>query len=234
MVMYLAMAFWAAVGLMFNTRLASMLAVALAPSGAWMTFLALWTGALWGKPTWGAWWVWDARLTSELILLFLYWAIMALRAAIRRQRRADRARRYWRLVGVVNIPISITRWNGGHPAPGRLGQPEQGAVDGQHHARRHDGHGAGLLDVQHRGGTGAHARHHPRARTWRALDASAAGGRMNWNSLGEFLAMGGYGLYVWGSFGMCALVLAAECWASRNGARRCASCRWTARTIATT
>ena len=72
MVVYLALAFWAAVGLIFNSRLSAMLANALAPTGAWMTFLALWTGALWGKPTWGAWWVWDARLTSELVLLFLY------------------------------------------------------------------------------------------------------------------------------------------------------------------
>ena len=82
MLIYVAMAFWAGVGLVFNTRLSSMLASALAPTGALFTFLALWTGALWGKPTWGAWWVWDARLTSELILLFLYIGFMALQAAI--------------------------------------------------------------------------------------------------------------------------------------------------------
>jgi heme exporter protein C len=114
MVIYLAMAFWAAVGLMFNTRLASMLAVALAPSGAWMTFLALWTGALWGKPTWGTWWVWDARLTSELILLFLYIGFMSLHAAIDDERRADRAAAVLALVGVVNVPIiyfSVKWWN---------------------------------------------------------------------------------------------------------------------------
>jgi heme exporter protein C len=114
MIIYLAMAFWAAVGLMFNTRLASMLAVALAPSGAWMTFLALWTGALWGKPTWGTWWVWDARLTSELILLFLYIGFMSLHAAIDDERRADRAAAVLALVGVVNVPIiyfSVKWWN---------------------------------------------------------------------------------------------------------------------------
>ena len=72
MLLYLVMAFWAAIGWAFNARLASMIARALAPTGAMFTFLALWTGALWGKPTWGTWWVWDARLTSELILLFLY------------------------------------------------------------------------------------------------------------------------------------------------------------------
>jgi heme exporter protein C len=114
MVIYLAMAFWAAIGLMFNTRLASMLAVALAPTGAWMTFIALWTGALWGKPTWGTWWVWDARLTSELILLFLYIGFMSLHAAIDDERRADRAAAVLALVGVVNVPIiyfSVKWWN---------------------------------------------------------------------------------------------------------------------------
>ena len=64
MVLYLAMASWAALGWMFNARMASMLARALAPTGALFTFLALWTGSFWGKPTWGTWWVWDARLTS--------------------------------------------------------------------------------------------------------------------------------------------------------------------------
>jgi len=114
MIIYLALAFWAAIGLVFNTRLASMLALALAPTGAWMTFLALWTGALWGKPTWGTWWVWDARLTSELILLFLYIGFMSLHAAIDDERRADRAAALLALVGVVNVPIiyfSVKWWN---------------------------------------------------------------------------------------------------------------------------
>jgi heme exporter protein C len=114
MLVYLAMAFWAGMGLVFNTRLSSMMASALAPTGALMTFLALWTGALWGKPTWGAWWVWDARLTSELLLLFLYGAFMALQAAIDEPRRADRAGAILALVGVVNVPIiyfSVKWWN---------------------------------------------------------------------------------------------------------------------------
>ena len=114
MVVYLVMAFWAAIGLIFNSRLSSMLATALAPTGAWMTFLALWTGALWGKPTWGAWWVWDARLTSELVLLFLYIGFMALHAAIDDERRADRSAALLALVGVVNVPIiyfSVKWWN---------------------------------------------------------------------------------------------------------------------------
>ena len=105
MVIYLAMAFWAGLGLAFHTRLSGMMASALAPSGALFTVIALWTGAFWGKPTWGAWWVWDARLTSELLLLFLYLGFMALQAAIEDPRRADRAGALLALVGVVNIPI---------------------------------------------------------------------------------------------------------------------------------
>ena len=114
MVVYVAMAFWAGIGFAFNTRLAAMLASALAPTGALMTVIALWTGALWGKPTWGAWWVWDARLTSELILLFLYIGFMSLHAAIDDPRRADRAAALLALVGVVNVPIiyfSVKWWN---------------------------------------------------------------------------------------------------------------------------
>jgi heme exporter protein C len=114
MVIYVVMAFWAAIGLIFGSRLSSMLATALAPTGAWMTFLALWTGALWGRPTWGTYWVWDARLTSELVLLFLYIAFMALHAAIEDPRRADRSAALLAIVGVVNVPIiyfSVQWWN---------------------------------------------------------------------------------------------------------------------------
>jgi heme exporter protein C len=114
MFLYLVMAFWAAIGLAFNTRLSGMLAAAIAPTGALFTFIALWTGSFWGKPTWGTWWVWDARLTSELILLFLYFGFMALHAAIEDPRRADRACAVLALVGVVNIPIiyySVQWWN---------------------------------------------------------------------------------------------------------------------------
>ena len=114
MLLYLLVAFWAAIGLIFNARLASMLALALAPTGALMTFIALFTGALWGKPTWGAWWVWDARLTSELILLFLYIGFLSLHAAIDDPRRADRSAAVLALVGVINVPIiyfSVKWWN---------------------------------------------------------------------------------------------------------------------------
>ena len=114
MIIYLALALWAGLGLVLNTRLSSMMATALAPTGALMTFVALWTGALWGKPTWGAWWVWDARLTSELLLLFLYFGFMAMQAASDDPRRADRAGAILALVGVVNVPIiyfSVKWWN---------------------------------------------------------------------------------------------------------------------------
>jgi heme exporter protein C len=114
MLLYLVMAFWAAIGWAFNARLASVVARAVAPTGAMFTFLALWTGALWGKPTWGAWWVWDARLTSELILLFLYGGFLALVSAIDDTRRADRAGALLAIVGSINVPIiyfSVIWWN---------------------------------------------------------------------------------------------------------------------------
>jgi heme exporter protein C len=114
MFIYLVMAFWAALGLAFNTRLSGMMASALAPTGALFTFIALWTGSLWGKPTWGTYWVWDARLTSELILLFLYLGFIALKASIDDARRADRAGALLALVGAVNVPIiyySVQWWN---------------------------------------------------------------------------------------------------------------------------
>jgi heme exporter protein C len=114
MFIYLVMAFWSALSLGFNTRLSAMMAQALAPTGALMTFIALWTGAFWGRPTWGTYWAWDARMTSELILLFLYFGVIALRNAIDDDRRADRACAVLALVGAVNVPIiyfSVNWWN---------------------------------------------------------------------------------------------------------------------------
>ena len=114
MFIYLVMAFWSALSLGFNTRLSAMMAQSLAPTGALMTFIALWTGALWGRPTWGTYWAWDARMTSELILLFLYFGVIALRSAIDDDRRADRACAVLALVGAVNVPIiyfSVQWWN---------------------------------------------------------------------------------------------------------------------------
>lgn len=114
MLLYMVMAGWAVIGWAFNARLASMVARAVAPTGAMFTFVALWTGAFWGKPTWGTWWVWDARLTSELILLFLYMGYIALVEAIDDTRRADHAGALLALVGAVNVPIiyfSVRWWN---------------------------------------------------------------------------------------------------------------------------
>lgn len=114
MFLYVVMAVWAGLGLGLKARPSFMMAQAIAPTGAMFTFLALFTGALWGKPTWGAWWVWDARLTSELILFFLYLGVMLLHASIDDLRRADRASALFALVGVVNVPIiyfSVRWWN---------------------------------------------------------------------------------------------------------------------------
>ena len=114
MFIYLIMAGYAALGLIFKTRLSAMMASALAPTGALFAFISLWTGALWGKPMWGAWWVWDARLTSEMILLFLYLGFIALQASIEDPRRADRASALLAIVGSVNVPIiyySVQWWN---------------------------------------------------------------------------------------------------------------------------
>ena len=90
------------------------MARSLAPTGAMFTAIALWTGAFWGKPTWGAYWVWDARLTSELVLLFLYFGFIALANAFEDPRRGDRAAALLAVIGVVNLPIiyfSVKWWN---------------------------------------------------------------------------------------------------------------------------
>ncbi len=114
MFIYLVMAGYGAMTLIFRTRLSGMMAQALAPTGALMALISLVTGAIWGQPTWGTWWVWDARLTSTLILLFLYLGYLALVAAIEDPTRGDRAGALLLLVGVVNIPIiyfSVRWWN---------------------------------------------------------------------------------------------------------------------------
>jgi heme exporter protein C len=120
MFIYLVMAAYCALHLAMNARLSAMMARALAPTGALFTAIALISGALWGKPTWGAWWVWDARLTSELLLFFLYVGYLALHAAIDGTRRADRACSVLALIGVVNIPIiyfSVQWWYTLHQGP---------------------------------------------------------------------------------------------------------------------
>src|SRR5437879_10506985 len=105
MFIYLVMAAWCAASLTLNARLSAMMAQALAPTGALMTLIALWTGSLWGRPTWGTYWAWDARMTSELILLLLYLGVIALRSSIDDPLRADRPCAVLSIVGATNLPI---------------------------------------------------------------------------------------------------------------------------------
>ena len=111
---YVMLAVCGIVGLVWKMKLADVALQCAAPIGAWMTAVALVTGAIWGKPTWGTWWTWDARLTSELVLLFLYFGVMGLYQAIEDRRQASRAAAFLALVGIVNLPIvhfSVNWWN---------------------------------------------------------------------------------------------------------------------------
>ena len=120
MFIYVVMAGAGLIGLVWHIKLAEVIAISSAPIGASFTFLALATGSIWGKPMWGTWWVWDARLTSELILLFLYFGIIALHNAIEDKRTAAREVAVLALVGVVKIPIihySVEWWNTLHQGP---------------------------------------------------------------------------------------------------------------------
>ncbi|MDI9245876.1 heme ABC transporter permease [Marinobacter sp. CHS3-4] len=121
---YIMMAVAAVVTLVWRMKLADVFIKSAAPVGAVLTFLALFTGAVWGKPTWGTWWIWDARLTSMLILLFLYFGAIALGNAISDEKSSARAVAVLVLVGVVNIPIikySVEWWNTLHqPATFKL------------------------------------------------------------------------------------------------------------------
>ncbi len=117
---YVLMAVMGGIALIWRMKLAEVMLISSAPIGAGFTFIALVTGSLWGKPMWGAWWVWDARLTSELILLFLYLGVISLYGAIEDKRNAARAVSILALVGVVNIPIihySVEWWNTLHQGP---------------------------------------------------------------------------------------------------------------------
>ena len=121
---YSTMAVAAAVGLIWRMKVAHAVAASCAPIGAWFTVATLATGMLWGKPMWGAYWVWDPRLTSELVLLFLYFGYMGLRAGIDDPAKADKASAVLAIVGAVNIPIikySVNWWNSLHqPATTKL------------------------------------------------------------------------------------------------------------------
>lgn len=125
---YTWMAVAAAIGLVWRMKVSHAVAASCAPIGAWFTVAALGTGMLWGKPMWGTYWVWDPRLTAELVLLFLYLGYMGLRSAIEDPQRADRASAVLAIVGVVNVPIvrySVEWWNSIHQAPSvmKFGKP---------------------------------------------------------------------------------------------------------------
>jgi heme exporter protein C len=133
LMVYVAMGVAAAVGLIWRMKVAHAVAASCAPIGASFTVAALVTGSLWGKPMWGTWWVWDPRLTSELILLFLYLGFMGLRAGFEDTQRADRAGALLAIVGMVNVPIihySVIWWNSLHQAPSvmRFGKPTMPAA----------------------------------------------------------------------------------------------------------
>jgi len=111
---YVSLAVGAFIGAVWNMKIVYAVNKAVAPLGALFTFIALFTGAVWGKPTWGTYWIWDARITSETILLFLYFGFMALHASIEDRDTADKASGILAMVGVVNVPIihfSVEWWN---------------------------------------------------------------------------------------------------------------------------
>jgi heme exporter protein C len=120
LMIYSVMASAAAVGLIWRMKVAHAVAASCAAVGAWFTVVSLVTGMLWGKPMWGTYWVWDPRLTAQLILLFLYLGYMGLRSGIEDTSRADRASAVLAIVGVVNVPIirfSVDWWNSIHQTP---------------------------------------------------------------------------------------------------------------------
>ena len=120
LMIYTVMAVSAGIGMIWRMKLAHAVAASCAPIGAWFTVATLVTGSIYGRPMWGTWWEWDPRLTSELILLFLYLGYMALRASFDDTQRADRASAILAIVGVVNVPIvkySVVWWNSLHQAP---------------------------------------------------------------------------------------------------------------------
>jgi len=164
MFLYLVMAGYAALGLIFNTRLSAMMASAIAPTGALFAFISLWTGALWGKPMWGAWWLWDARMTSELILLFLYLGFIALHASIDDPRRADRAAALLAIVGSVNVPIiyfSVQWWNTASGLDDQVQRNDNACGDAACLA----GYDACVLVIFHRGCADEGSQHHTGAGT---------------------------------------------------------------------
>ncbi|SUG85899.1 heme exporter protein C [Salmonella enterica subsp. enterica] len=187
-------------GLVWQMKMASLAVAAMAPVGAVYTFIALVTGAAWGKPMWGTWWVWDARLTSELVLLFLYAGVIALWHAFDDRKMAGRAAGILVLVGVVNLPVihySVEWWNTLHQGSTQMQQ----SIDPAMRSPLRWGHRrlpAALYDA------GADADAQPdftdgktppvgeRTDTEKGAPVSPA-----FSSWSDFFAMGGYAFFVW-------------------------------------
>ena len=206
LIVYTIMAVASAVALIWRIKVGHAVAAASAPIGASFTLLALVTGSLWGRPMWGTYWAWDPRLTSELILLFLYVGVMSLRSAFEDPARGDRAAALLAIVGVVNVPIvhfSVVWWNSLHQGATvvKLGKPFHA---GQHAV-------AAALDVARvhvvlrRGALHAPARRGAQSRA--AGDLGARGDQIMSNG---FWSMGGYARYVWPCFGFACVVLSLE------------------------
>lgn len=120
MAIYLVMAACGVLTLVWRLKIASICMSSSASIGAWFTFLSLITGSIWGKPMWGTWWIWDARLTSVLILLFLYLGFITLQSIIQNQTHRERACAIMAIVGVINLPVihySVIWWNTLHQGP---------------------------------------------------------------------------------------------------------------------
>ncbi len=196
LMVYTTMAVAAAVGLIWRMKVAHAVAGSCAPIGASFTFAALVTGSLWGEPMWGTWWEWDPRLTSELILLFLYLGYMGLHGAIEDTQRADRASAVLAVVGVVNVPIihySVTWWNSLHQAPSvlRLGRPTMPASMLVPLLLMLLGFTLFFVAVLLRPA----ARGDPYPRALRELDSRSD------HDMSQFLDMGGYAVFVWPAYG---------------------------------
>jgi heme exporter protein CcmD len=205
---YVVMATAGGIGLVWRIKLADVVVASSAPVGASFTFLALVTGSLWGKPMWGTYWVWDARLTSELILLFLYLGVIGLGNAIEDRRAAGKACAVLALVGAVNNARPAAADGGRLQALLRRGAAAQGTNGGARARARQQlgapGHRVTGFDRRARGGGGTRA----------------GDGPMSYESLVEFLEMGGYAPYVWGSYGIFAIVMIANLVVPLRRARR--------------
>jgi heme exporter protein C len=220
---YYVMAIAGADHLIWKMKIADMAMMAAAPVGAALTFIALVTGSIWGKPTWGAWWVWDARITSMLILLFLYLGVIALYEAYDNKAAASRACAVLSLVGTVNIPIiykSVDWWYSLHQ-PASIKFTGESTIDPSMLWPLLRVHRVLLCPV-HLRAAGQHACRHPQARATHRLGAAPGRGDrlMYFESLSAALAMNGHGAYVWSAYAITAFVLLQLMLAPRRGRRR--------------